>query len=93
VAAVRDFLAQETRLAGGQTEPLTGPQGDLVMIDLAQPGNYVAVRPSGTEPKAKFYMFAYTAPEQISDLETAQENVGQRLDAMAADLAAFAGQV
>ena len=37
--------------------------------DLAAEGNYVAVRPSGTEPKAKFYMFAYVPPEQLADLD------------------------
>jgi phosphoglucomutase/phosphomannomutase len=93
VAAVRDYLALETRLAGGQTESFEGPRGDMVMIDLTETGNYVAVRPSGTEPKAKFYMFTYVPPEQLADLETAQESMQQRLDAMAADLAAFAEKV
>jgi phosphoglucomutase/phosphomannomutase len=93
VAAVRDYLTLETRRTGDQPHPLSGPRGDLIMIDLAEPGNYVAVRPSGTEPKAKFYMFAYTPPEQLADLETAQENMRQRIEAMEADLAAFATRV
>ena len=41
----------------------------MVILDLAETGNYVAVRPSGTEPKVKFYMFAYTPAEQLADLE------------------------
>ena len=35
--------------------PLQGPVGNLIIMDLAEPGNYVAVRPSGTEPKIKLY--------------------------------------
>ena len=53
-------------------QPLAGPKGDLVILDLATEGNYVACRPSGTEPKIKFYMFAYTPPEQLANLEAAK---------------------
>jgi phosphoglucomutase/phosphomannomutase len=58
---------------------------------LVTEGNYVACRPSGTEPKIKFYMFAYTPPEQLSNLEAAKARLEQRLDAMEADLRKFAG--
>ena len=58
--------------AGGKPQPLAGPKGDLVFLDLATEGNYVACRPSGTEPKIKFYMFAYTPPEQLANLEVGQ---------------------
>jgi phosphoglucomutase/phosphomannomutase len=71
--------------------PLAGPKGDLVILDLANDGNYVAVRPSGTEPKIKFYLFTYTPPEQLSNLDRAKEELAARLDAMEADLRKFAG--
>jgi phosphomannomutase len=93
VAGVRDYLHQQTRTPGGAPKPLAGPRGDMVMIDLADDGNYVAVRPSGTEPKAKFYMFAYVPPEQLADLEETRGEIEQRLDAIATDLAAFAERV
>ena len=57
------------------------------MLDLAEPGNYVAVRPSGTEPKVKFYMFAYVPPELLADLEEAQGEMDERLNRLEADLA------
>jgi phosphoglucomutase/phosphomannomutase len=62
-----------------------------VFLDLATEGNYVACRPSGTEPKIKFYMFAYTPPEQLSNLEAAKMLLEARLSAMEADLRKFAG--
>ena len=74
-----------------QTQPLAGPKGDLVFLDLAIEGNYVACRPSGTEPKIKFYMFTYTPPEQLADLERAKKQLEDRLDRMEADLRKFAG--
>jgi phosphoglucomutase len=50
------------------TETFTDSEGDtipkekMLMIDLAD-GRRIAVRPSGTEPKIKFYMFALRAPQ------------------------------
>ncbi len=38
------------------------PKEKMLMIDLAD-GRRIAVRPSGTEPKIKFYMFARRAPQ------------------------------
>jgi phosphoglucomutase/phosphomannomutase len=90
VAAVRDYQNQIVRTADGTVQPLAGPQGDLVMLDLAAEGNYVAVRPSGTEPKVKFYMFAFVPAEQLADLEQTKQDMAQRLNAYCADLKAFA---
>jgi phosphoglucomutase/phosphomannomutase len=91
VAQIRDYERKTVTLAGGQPAPLAGPKGDLVFLDLATDGNYVACRPSGTEPKIKFYMFAYKPPEQLSNLEAAKEELEQRLTRMEADLRKFAG--
>ena len=73
----------------GTIEP--GKTADLVILDLAAEGNYVAIRPSGTEPKIKLYMFTYEPPEQLASLERAKEMLGDRLDAMEADMRKFAG--
>ena len=91
IARVRDYLQNHSTDAAGNTEPLPGPTGDLVMFDLAAAGNYVAVRPSGTEPLAKFYMFAYQSPDTIGDLEATKADLAARLAAMQRDLKAFAG--
>jgi phosphomannomutase len=91
VAQIRDYERQTVTKAGAQPEPLAGPKGDLVFLDLATEGNYVACRPSGTEPKIKFYMFTYTPPEQLSNLELAKSQLIARLDRMEADLRKFSG--
>jgi phosphoglucomutase len=47
------------------------------MIDLAD-GRRIAVRPSGTEPKIKFYMFARRLPAPGERLNAAQLRTIQR---------------
>jgi phosphoglucomutase/phosphomannomutase len=91
VKQVRDYERQTVTPAGGKPQPLAGPKGDLVFLDLATEGNHVACRPSGTEPKIKFYMFGYIPAEQLSNLENAKSQLNSRLDQMEADLRKFAG--
>jgi len=91
VRQVRDDLEQTVRAAQGAVAPLDGPSGNLVMLDFQADGNYVAVRPSGTEPKIKFYLFTCHPPEDGSDRDAVQTMLQNRLTALAHDLNAFAG--
>jgi phosphomannomutase len=98
VAQVRDYERKvriifdtNRRGSGTREQPLDGPTGDLVFLDLATEGNYVACRPSGTEPKIKFYLFGYIPPEQLSNLDLAKQQLAERLSRMEADLRKFAG--
>jgi len=93
VVAVRDYKAGKRLSPGGSATRLDGPTGDMVIIDLEDSGNYVAVRPSGTEPKVKFYVFTFVPAEQLSSLERTQSEIDRRLDALANDLTAFAESV
>ncbi len=54
-------------------------------------GNCVAARPSGTEPKIKFYLFAVSPPCQASQLAAAKTVLADRLDALERDLRRLAG--
>ena len=54
-------------------------------------GNAVAARPSGTEPKIKFYLFAAAEPCPAADLPAAKAALTKRLDAIEADLRAIVG--
>jgi phosphoglucomutase/phosphomannomutase len=90
VAAVRDYKALTTTPVGGQPSKLDAPAADMVILDLAEEGNYVAVRPSGTEPKVKFYMFTYVPAEQLSDLDRTKADMLARMQAFEVDLKAFA---
>jgi phosphoglucomutase/phosphomannomutase len=63
----------------------------MVILDLDPSGNYVAVRPSGTEPKIKFYLFAFEPAEMLANLEDAKRSLESRLAAVAAELRKFCG--
>ena len=91
VRQMRDYLNKQTVLHDGSKQELVGPKGDLVILDLEAEGNYVAIRPSGTEPKIKLYMFTYEPPEQLANLDRAKEMLNQRLHQMEADMRDFAG--
>jgi phosphoglucomutase/phosphomannomutase len=91
VAAIRDYLSDTLTRPGRSPERLSGPQGDMVILDLESEGNYVAVRPSGTEPKVKFYMFSFDPPEKCQDLDAAKARLADRLASMETDLRKFAG--
>jgi phosphoglucomutase/phosphomannomutase len=91
VSAVRDYQALTTTLASGEKQTLDASQGNMVILDLAEPGNYIAVRPSGTEPKVKFYMFTHVPAEQLANLEDARSAMAERLADLEADLRTFSG--
>lgn len=86
IARRRDYLRQTVTSANGASQPLAGPTGDLMFFDLTAEGNCVAVRPSGTEPLVKFYLFAYEPPQQIVDMARSRARLEQRLDAIQRDL-------
>ncbi|VLJ58427.1 phosphoglucomutase [Streptococcus pneumoniae] len=52
---VEDFKAQTATVADGTVTNLTTPPSDVLKYTLAD-GSWIAVRPSGTEPKIKFYI-------------------------------------
>ena len=91
IVRLRDYANGTQCVPGQRHTPLVGPRGDLLMFDLAADGNYVAVRPSGTEPKVKFYMFAFDSPELSGDVEAAKQRLAARLQAMENDLRKLAG--
>ena len=64
--AIRDYL-KGTRESNGKTEPTGLPESDVLYFEL-EGGNWVCVRPSGTEPKIKLYVNA-----NDRDRETAEK--------------------
>ena len=64
VTGVRDYLAREARsVVSGKCEKITLPKSNVLEFLLGDKGS-VIVRPSGTEPKVKFY---YTAVGVTAD--------------------------
>lgn len=88
VTEVYDYQTHEIRdLAHpGKTQPLPEPSGDLLIFHTSLPGVRFAARPSGTEPKIKFYLFARTEVKGPSHLAAAKAETRRRLDQMSRDI-------
>jgi phosphoglucomutase/phosphomannomutase len=81
LARVRDYQKHEVRSlpANERIGALPEPQGDLVFFESAPSDSTIsfAARPSGTEPKIKFYFFARSqCPEGtvLADIKNSTEN-------------------
>ena len=55
ITVTEDFKAQTATDSDGNVTKLTTPASDVLKYTLAD-GSWIAVRPSGTEPKIKFYI-------------------------------------
>lgn len=56
---VSDFIKKTTVYSDGTTEKITLPSTDAIKFGLDN-GQFVCVRPSGTEPKLKVYVLCYS---------------------------------
>lgn len=88
VTEVSDYKTHEVRRIGAAAppKPLPSPSGDLMIFHTEEPGTRFAVRPSGTEPKIKFYLFARTEVPAPEKLDEAKARTEQRLDQISHDL-------
>lgn len=105
VARTRDQASLQTWTPGGSPTAYPGVKSDVVLFDLAGPGagtllpdgrfpplaNAVAARPSGTEPKIKFYLFAYATPGAPADLPATKARLLAQLDTVERDLRMLVG--
>ena len=91
VVMIDDYSVNQTTMtADGSKQTLSGPTGNLIIMRLAEDGNYVAVRPSGTEPKIKLYVFTKLPADESDDLAAADEILQGRMAKLEAEVRAYA---
>ncbi len=84
VMAIRDYqTGLRTETQTGKTEKLTLPVSNVLYFELSD-NTYFVVRPSGTEPKIKFYLFSNGKTQKDADqaIETLSKNVFSLLDTL-----------
>ena len=80
VLSVTDFSKPETRTdADGKVIPAS----NFMLVHLLN-GCSIAIRPSGTEPKLKMYLFGQSEVKSGDDLPTIKKEVGNRLESLKA---------
>jgi phosphoglucomutase/phosphomannomutase len=92
VVRVHDFVSGELRDRLGNATPLPGPRQEQVMFEFDRPGWRLVARPSGTEPKIKFYLFGVEPAEQLTSpaaLAKSKEDVATSMNELVADLENF----
>ncbi len=90
VVATTDVERGTRVLADGATKPIALPKSDVLMYAL-EGGSRIVARPSGTEPKIKFY---FDVREPIADgeaLAAAEARANAKMDALKKAFVALAG--
>jgi phosphoglucomutase len=79
VTSIRNF--ETDKIEDAENDQI--PKEKMLMFEL-QDGTRIAVRPSGTEPKIKYYLFAHRRPEEgkfdSEELNQIKTEVKEKLD-------------
>lgn len=75
----------EQNLVTGQSTKLTLPKSDVLQFYLAD-GSKISVRPSGTEPKIKFYISVNAALSSKAEFDTVDKGLDQKLSLLQKEL-------
>lgn len=90
VVAVNDYLTHERRTHDGVVSRLTLPPSNVLAFEL-EGGSRVVARPSGTEPKIKYYFDLRVAVADDEPFEQAEKRASARVAALEAAFVALAG--
>lgn len=73
VVSVGDFMTSTETLSDGTTSKIELPKADVIKFTL-EDGSSVIIRPSGTEPKIKFYISVKADTAQLSNAKMEKIN-------------------
>lgn len=82
VVTWKDFQALEAKHADGSTAPLAMPTTSNVLQWFCEDGTKVSVRPSGTEPKIKFYIEVKGKMENAADYKRCDKEGSAKIEAI-----------
>ena len=86
VVALKDYgLRQETNLHDNSTTELELPKSDVLQF-ITEDGSIISARPSGTEPKIKFYCSVNKPLASKAEFDKVNEELEQKVDKIMQDL-------
>ena len=90
VVIVKDYQnLTEKNLLTGEVKPLYMPAKSNVLQYFTEDGSKVSVRPSGTEPKIKFYFEVKTPMNGVSEWDKANAEADKKIEQAAKDMKAM----
>lgn len=86
VTMVEDYQTSKAHnILTGEVEEIDIPKSN-VLIYYTEKGTKIAARPSGTEPKIKFYFSVNTQLESVEKFKEAEKTLDERIKAIVKDL-------
>ncbi|WP_299276127.1 phospho-sugar mutase [uncultured Psychroserpens sp.] len=86
VARIEDYqLSIVKNATTGEETPIDVPKSN-VLIYYTEDGSKIALRPSGTEPKIKFYISVNTTLDNVSEFKATEQKLEARIDAILNDM-------
>ncbi len=86
VVRIKDYLTQTDHdLQAGNTAPIDLPQSNVLQF-FTENGSKVSVRPSGTEPKIKFYFGMKDTLERKEDFDKVNALLEEKIDGIIREL-------
>jgi phosphoglucomutase len=79
VVCIEDYDNSTSRnLISGEVESISIPKSN-VLIYYLEDGSKICARPSGTEPKIKFYFSVNGTVDQIEDIESVEKELDEKI--------------
>ncbi len=78
----KDFQTLELTKADGSKEKMVMPDTSNVLQWFCTDGTKVSVRPSGTEPKIKFYLEIKDTMKSASDFPVCEKRAAEKIEAI-----------
>ncbi|MEJ5996422.1 phospho-sugar mutase [Pedobacter sp. Du54] len=86
VVTLKDYeLNKETDIKAGTSKELGFPKSDVLQFITAD-GSIISARPSGTEPKIKFYCSVNTPLASADEFKATEIKLGEKIKAIMGDL-------
>ena len=86
VVTLKDYeLNKETDISAGTSKELGFPKSDVLQF-ITEDGSIISARPSGTEPKIKFYCSVNTPLASADEFKSTEEKLNNKIKTIMEDL-------
>lgn len=86
VVCIKDYLKQKSNnIQNGEVKAINLPKSNVIQL-FTEDGSKITMRPSGTEPKIKFYFGVKGVLKSVDNFATVKKSLKTKIDAIVGDL-------